>query len=153
MLQYGQQRTASVTPVLSGDRTLHCTPIPAAPRTVPLCTQQLSPGAPSPCYAPWLLSGTGVSCAGNLLPCLSSGPLHDSVPQSSSCTASMKKLKDENTQESTERRGNPCFNIHHMHNMSVLQPSGVIILNVLTSVCLKSQLQHYNFLFSFTFFS
>lgn len=56
MLQYGQQRTASVTPVLSGDRTLHCTPIPAAPRTVPLCTQQLSPGAPSPCYAPWLLS-------------------------------------------------------------------------------------------------
>lgn len=85
--------------------------------------------------------------------CLSSGPLHDSVPQSSSCTASMKKLKDENTQESTERRGNPCFNIHHMHNMSVLQPSGVIILNVLTSVCLKSQLQHYNFLFSFTFFS
>lgn len=70
MLQYGQQRTASVTPVLSGDRTLHCTPIPAAPRTVPLCTQQLSPGAPSPCYAPWLLSGTGVSCAGNLLPCV-----------------------------------------------------------------------------------
>lgn len=152
MLQYGQQRTASVTPVLSGDRTRHCIPIPAAPRTVLLHTQQLSPGAPSPCCAAWLLSRTGVSCAGNLLPCLSSGPLHNPVPQSNSCTASTKKLKDENTQESTER-GNPCFNIHHMHNMSVLQPKGVIILNVLTFVCLKSQLQHYDFFFfSFIFF-